>query len=103
VRDRRILSDIQTIPLKTRRLGSIALELAYVADATFDLLFASKRMEQNLYDVAAGILLVTEAGGRVTNGDGNRFAEGDRELIASNGALHDQAVALVAERGEATT
>jgi myo-inositol-1(or 4)-monophosphatase len=95
VRDRSILNAVTLAFLKTRRLGSIALELSYVAAGRFDALVASKSTEQNLYDVAAGLLLVEEAGGRVSNGRGEEFGEGDCELVVSNGLLHDEILELV--------
>ena len=68
-----------------RRLGSAAVDLAYVAAGRCEAFF---EFNLNAYDVAAGILLVREAGGRVT-----QFLEdGDplfgREVVASNGRLH---------------
>lgn len=90
VRDRELLHDVNTLPLKHRRLGTIALELAYVACGRFDLLLAGKATPQNLYDVAGGVLLVREAGGRVTDAAGEEFVDGCVELVASNGVLHDE-------------
>ncbi len=95
VRDRELLQKVHIDPLKTRRLGSIALELAFVAAGRFDLLLAGKKVPQNLYDVAAGLLLVEEAGGRVTDGQGKPFREGSIELVASNGHIHDESLAMV--------
>ena len=68
-----------------RRLGSAALDLCCVAAGRFDGFW-----EQNLHawDVAAGGLLVEEAGGRVTHYDGGRYSPFGRQIIASNGALH---------------
>jgi myo-inositol-1(or 4)-monophosphatase len=43
----------------------------------------------------AGMLLVEEAGGRVTDALGRTFMEGSVELIASNGLIHDEVVGLV--------
>jgi myo-inositol-1(or 4)-monophosphatase len=68
-----------------RRLGSAAVDLAYVAAGRCESFF---EFNLNSYDVAAGILLVREAGGRVT-----QFLEdGDplfgREVVATNGHLH---------------
>ena len=68
-----------------RRLGSAAVDLAYVAAGRYEGFF---EFNLNSYDVAAGILLVGEAGGHVT-----QFLEdGDplfgREIVASNGHLH---------------
>jgi len=90
-----LLQDIHQHTLKTRRLGSIALELAYVACGRFDLLLAGKKVPQNLYDVAGGLLLVQEAGGIVTDAGGVPFTSGCVELIASNGLIHDEALALI--------
>lgn len=76
-----------------RRLGSAALDLAYVAAGRFDAYW-----ELGLYawDWAAGVLLVREAGGRVTTLDGNdSFPLGTASLIASNGRLHEEILAAL--------
>jgi myo-inositol-1(or 4)-monophosphatase len=69
-----------------RRLGSAALDLCYVAAGRFDGFW-----EQSLrpWDVAAGALIVKEAGGRVTGMDGTPFDPAAAHLVASNGQLHD--------------
>ncbi|MFQ3639692.1 MAG: inositol monophosphatase family protein [Chloracidobacterium sp.] len=69
-----------------RRDGSAALDLAYVAAGRFDGFW-----ELNLspWDMAAGSLLVTEAGGRVTAFDGQPFSPYVAEIVASNGRIHD--------------
>jgi myo-inositol-1(or 4)-monophosphatase len=68
-----------------RRLGSAALDLAFVAAGRFDALWESGL---NSFDVAAGALLVEEAGGRVTDyGLGGGWLDG-RTIIATNAALH---------------
>ena len=68
-----------------RRLGSAAVDLAYVAAGRCEGFF---EFNLNAYDVAAGILLVREAGGHVTQ----FLTDGDplfgREVVASNGRLH---------------
>ncbi len=73
----------------TRRLGSAALDLAYVACGRFDGFF---ELHLNPWDVAAGALLVTEAGGRVTDYRGSpaldAFLHG-RSILATNSRLHD--------------
>ena len=68
-----------------RRLGSAALDLCCVAAGRFDAFW-----EQNLHawDVAAGGLLVEEAGGRVTDYRGGPYTPFGREIVASNGAIH---------------
>lgn len=96
VQDAAILQGLHLSIGKLRRLGSVALELAYLAQGSFDVLLTSKREPQNLYDVAAGILLVQEAGGRVTDGRGAPFAAGANELVASNGHVHEEVLAVVA-------
>lgn len=69
-----------------RRCGSAALDLAYVAAGKYDGFW---EMSLNEYDVAAGILLVTEAGGHVCDfqGTGN-YPE--RGVIATNGKIDDE-------------
>ncbi len=70
-----------------RRLGSAALDLAFVAAGHYD---AYWEPHLNSWDLAAGILLVTEAGGRVTDlaGGSSMLAQGS--VLASNGtALHE--------------
>ena len=67
-------------------MGSAAVDLAWVAAGRFESFF---EFNLNSYDVAAGILLVREAGGRVTQW----LEEGDplfgRQVLASNGHLHE--------------
>jgi myo-inositol-1(or 4)-monophosphatase len=70
-----------------RRAGSAALDLAYVAAGRLE---AYWERGTNAWDVAAGILLVREAGGRVTDYEGGPpRLEGGR-FVASNGPVHDQ-------------
>jgi myo-inositol-1(or 4)-monophosphatase len=77
-----------------RRLGSAALDLCYVAAGRFDAFW-----EQQLkpWDVAAGALIVEEAGGHVTGMDGSPFDAAAAHLIASNGAVHDQLLTVIRE------
>jgi len=81
--------------MKMRRLGTIALEMAYLADGRLDALVAGKGEPQPLYDVAAGILLVQEAGGRVTDHLGDPYKPHATDLIASNGLVHDELISLI--------
>ena len=69
-----------------RRLGSAALDLCYVAAGRFDAFW-----EQHLkpWDVAAGALIVREAGGEVTGMDGSPFDPVAAHLVASNGGIHE--------------
>jgi myo-inositol-1(or 4)-monophosphatase len=76
-----------------RRPGSAALDLAYVARGVFDG-FWERRL--NAWDIAAGILLVREAGGKVTDFEGQDLAVDEPALVASNGLLHDELFKAVA-------
>jgi len=69
-----------------RRDGAAALDLAYVATGRFEGFY-----EEGLrpWDVAAGVLLVEEAGGRVTHYDGSPFRIYAPPIAASNGLVHD--------------
>ena len=77
-----------------RRLGSAALDLCYVAAGRFEAFW-----EQHLkaWDVAAGALVVEEAGGRVTGMDATPFDPAAAHLVASNGHVHDQVLAVIRE------
>jgi myo-inositol-1(or 4)-monophosphatase len=76
-----------------RRLGSAAIDLCYVAAGRLDAFW-----EQHLqpWDVSAGALILEEAGGRVTGMDGTSFDAAVGHLVASNGHLHDQMLAVIA-------
>ena len=82
--------------LPVRRLGSAALDLCWVAAGRFDGFW-----EYNLspWDIAAGYLLVREAGGRVTNFAGEEASVFDKETLATNGHIHEPMRALI--KGEA--
>ena len=74
-----------------RRAGSAALDLAYVAGGRME---AFWEFNLNPWDTAAGILLVTEAGGKVTGFTGAPYKLDSREILASNGLIHDELVGL---------
>jgi myo-inositol-1(or 4)-monophosphatase len=69
-----------------RRAGSAALDLCNVAGGRFDGFW---EFNLNPWDTAAGVLIVEEAGGRVTRFDGSPFELDSRETLASNGLIHD--------------
>jgi myo-inositol-1(or 4)-monophosphatase len=77
-----------------RRAGSAALDLAYVACGRYE---AFWEFNLNPWDTAAGILLLEEAGGRVTDFSGGPFRLDSREVLASNGLIHDELVGLFKE------
>ena len=74
-----------------RRAGSAALDLAYVAAGRLE---AFWEFNLNPWDTAAGFLLVEEAGGRVTDFAGGPFRLDSREVLASNGRIHGELIAL---------
>jgi myo-inositol-1(or 4)-monophosphatase len=73
-----------------RRAGSAALDLANVASGRFDGFW---EFNLNPWDTAAGVLIVLEAGGRVTRFDGAPFRLDSHEVLASNGLIHDELLA----------
>jgi len=68
-----------------RRAGSAALDLASVASGRFDGFW---EFNLNPWDTAAGVLLVEEAGGTVSDFSGRPFQMNSRETVASNGLVH---------------
>lgn len=82
------IKDILPLCQDLRRLGSASIDLCMVARGTFDGYY-----EMNLkpWDVSAGVLILTEAGGKVSNisgGEYNLFE--DKYLVASNGKIHKE-------------
>jgi myo-inositol-1(or 4)-monophosphatase len=77
-----------------RRTGSAAIDLAWVASGRLDFFW---EFGLNPWDMAAGILLVKEAGGRITDMDGAPHVIGtSKHLLADNGLLHDQVTEIFA-------
>ena len=68
-----------------RRTGSTALNLAYVAAGRFDGYWA---FDNHVWDVAGALVVLTEAGGVLTNVDGSPFDPFTPDCLASNGSLH---------------
>ena len=75
-----------------RRAGSAALDLAYVAAGRLDGYWERKI---NPWDVAAGALLVAEAGGKVTDFPGRPYSVYNKRIAASNGHIHDEMVEIL--------
>ena len=78
-----------------RRDGSAALDLSYVACGRLDGFW---ELHLHPWDVAAGFLLVEEAGGRVSDLAGNPPSRSGKETVASNGRIHDRMVAVLQGR-----
>ncbi|MFN4248200.1 MAG: inositol monophosphatase family protein [Flavipsychrobacter sp.] len=81
--------------LPVRRLGSAAIDLCWVACGRFDGFW-----EYNLssWDVAAGYLIVQEAGGRITNFEGDAYSVFDKETLATNGHIHEEMLRLIRKK-----
>lgn len=72
-----------------RRLGSAAIDLCWVACGRFDGFFEHSL---NAWDSAAGYLIVEEAGGRVTDFNGDTFSPYNPKIIATNGIIHNELI-----------
>jgi myo-inositol-1(or 4)-monophosphatase len=75
-----------------RRPGSAALDLSYVACGRIDGFW---ELKLNAWDVAAGMLLVQEAGGTITSVNGEPYDFGDKVLVATNGHVHGKLLAAL--------
>ncbi|MCH7492701.1 inositol monophosphatase [Patescibacteria group bacterium] len=90
----KILGKLEKRVLNVRRLGSGSLDLAYTAAGrTGGTILTPPGL--TLWDSAAGALMVKEAGGRITDGDGKPWSVNSDGLVASNGKIHNQLVRLV--------
>jgi myo-inositol-1(or 4)-monophosphatase len=80
-----------------RRLGSAALDMCYVAAGRFDGFW-----EEHLHpwDIAAGVVIVREAGGRVSGYDGGTLDIFDGQIVASNGRLHQPMLGVIENASE---
>ena len=78
--------------IPVRRLGSAAIDLCWVAAGRFDGYF-----EHHLqtWDSAAGFLMVKEAGGKVTDFKGNDYSVYQKQILATNGLIHDELRGIV--------
>ena len=75
-----------------RRTGSAALDLCYVASGRFD---AFWEVQLQPWDMAAGIVILQEAGGLASSFQKDTFSIYGQELVASNGLIHDELLALL--------
>jgi len=82
----------QKAPRGIRRAGAPALDPAYVAAGRLDGFWELKLKP---WDVAAGVLLVREAGGTVTTFDGSAYDVFNHRIVASNGLIHEEMTAIL--------
>jgi myo-inositol-1(or 4)-monophosphatase len=84
-----------------RRLGSASLDLCLVAQGVFDGYF---ELNLKAWDVSAGILIVTEAGGKISNHeDKNYKIEQDRIIVASNSKIHSEIISKLDKTSKINT
>lgn len=83
----KIFSKVEQATRTPKILGSIALQLAYVAAGMLDAVILLK---PSFWDLAAGALLVEEAGGKVTDFKGNPWSIVTEHILASNGKIHNE-------------
>lgn len=81
--------------LPVRRLGSAAIDLCWVACGRFDGFW---EYNLNSWDVAAGYLIVQEAGGKITNFEGQPYSVFDKETLATNGHIHEEMLGLIRKK-----
>jgi len=77
-----------------RRLGSAVLDLCYVAAGRLDGFW---ELRLGPWDVAAGALMVEEAGGRITDLEGGPFSIDQQQIVASNGRIHREMIELLGQ------
>lgn len=80
-----------------RRLGSAAIDLCWVAAGRFDGFYEHKL---EAWDSAAGYLIVEEAGGKVTDLNGDKFSVYQHKVLATNGKIHEEMVEVINNRKE---
>jgi len=78
--------------IPVRRLGSAALDLVYVAAGRFDGFWEA---ELKPWDVAAGTIILTEAGGKLSDYDGDEYSIYGKTILATNGKIHDSALEVI--------
>jgi len=83
--------------IPVRRLGSAAIDLCWVACGRFDGFYEH---QLQAWDSAAGFLIVEEAGGKVTQLNGESFSPYLAGIIASNGMIHDELKTWIEGRNE---
>ena len=83
--------------IPVRRLGSAATDLCWVAAGRFDGFYEHKL---EAWDSAAGYLIVEEAGGKVTDFKGTKFSPYQPHVLATNGRIHDEMLAIINNKKE---
>lgn len=88
-----VMGEVLTKVQGIRRFGSAALDLAWVACGRFEGYWEAGT---HPWDAAAGVLLIAEAGGRVSKLDGTEHRLDDPMIIATNGQIHNELIEVIA-------
>jgi myo-inositol-1(or 4)-monophosphatase len=88
--DARLMTKVR----ETRCLGAAALDFSWVGLGRFD---ACSHFDVHIWDVAAAVLIVKEAGGKTTEFNGKEFGLKSKTLLASNGILHQKVLNLISK------
>ncbi|MDD5362738.1 MAG: inositol monophosphatase family protein [Ignavibacteria bacterium] len=87
-----VFSAIVNMDIPVRRLGSAALDICWTACGRFDGFW---EYNLNAWDVAAGYLILTEAGGKVTDFKGGKYSVYNKEILATNGKIHSSILNII--------
>ncbi len=88
----KVFAEFVNSDIPIRRLGSAALDLCWTACGRFDGFW---EYNLNPWDVAAGYLIMTEAGGLVSDFEGNNFSVYNKEILATNGLIHNHMLRMI--------
>ncbi len=83
------LENISKLTAGVRRLGAASIDLAYVASGKIDGFWEK---DLNLWDVCSGVILVKEAGGRVTDPKGHKWDTSSKDILVSNTIIHEKLI-----------
>lgn len=84
------IKDILPLCQDLRRLGSASIDLCMVARGTFE---AYYEMNLKPWDISAGVLILSEAGGKITNINGDEYnLFEDKYIVATNGKIHEELI-----------
>ncbi len=92
--DAHLLQNLLRAPLKLRRCGAVALEMAWVGAGFYDLLLASFKGKIHLWDVAAGLLLIQEAGGVAVDFQNQPYGLESPEMMVGSAKVASQIAQL---------
>ncbi len=93
----KVFSAIVNSDIPVRRLGSAALDICWTACGRFDGFW---EYNLNAWDVAAGYIILTEAGGTVTDFNGGKYSVYNKEILATNGLIHNELLGIIMKAKE---